>query len=406
MKQHKRLGQKGFHHVMLMLALVVIAVVGFAAFRVITNKKNPSNSSSNIPPPDDQGPNYKALPACGEGSVLTKSPMDLSKIDTISPLGSINPPEHTIPTDHNYFMYHYERPDEQYDMVAPANAVITSFGYSGGIENGTPVNADYTIILSPCRGLSFRFSHINSLEGKIKDEIGPKGENADCHTNKPTTQREIINCGKTVDISISAGELMGKVGKKYVAAWDFWASKEGYVNPGITTPAYRYDADIVCGLDYFVEPIKSQIYALVKRKGEPKCGDVGQDKKDTLQGSWFAHKDPEKARTDWNSHLTLGIDSGDTGKRILAVAGKITNPASYLFTPRNDGVINRDPAQTAAGTIYCYQHDGDRRFSNGTFAGEGKVLLKLTDNHTMQAEHKSGTCSSAETLSNPTTYYR
>lgn len=291
-------------------------------------------------------------------------------------------------------------------MVAPADAVITSLGYSGQVQDGEHKNTDFSIILSPCRGLSFRLSHVNTLEGILKSEIGLDGKGADCRTDKPTTQRELVTCGKNTDISVSEGDLIGRVGAPYVAAWDFWAHKQGYENPGIIAKAYRYDVDAICGLDYFVEPIKSQIYAKVKRSGEPKCGDIGLDKKDTLQGSWFAHKDPEKARTDWNSHFTLAHDSNDTSIGVLAVAGKIADPFIYNFTPAHDGVINREPSETTIGTVYCYQHSGNRRFDNGTFAGEGKVLLKLTDNHTMQAQHKDGSCGDNETLSSPTTYYR
>lgn len=396
--------QKGFHVLPILLIILVVGIAGFAVWRI--GDKKSETPMSNVPSERDSGPNYKALPACGDGPVLTHSPIDLSVIDTISPLGRINPPEHTVPTDHNYFMYKYERPDERYNIVAPANIVVTALGFSGEVDNGATKNADYSIIFSPCKGLSFRFSHVNALEGKLKGEIGLKGEGADCHTNRPTTQRSIMTCGKDVDVSIPAGEVIGLVGDKYVAAWDFWAHKADYINPGIIGVNYRYDADAVCGLDYFVDDIKAQMYAKVKRIGEPKCGEIGQDKADTLQGSWFAHKDPEKARTDWNSHLTLGHTSDDAGKGILAVAGKITDPSTYTFNPTHEGAINREPGETIAGTIYCYQHDGDRRFSNGTYAGTGKVLLKLTDNHTMQAEYKDGVCGANETLTSPTTYYR
>lgn len=396
--------QKGFHILPILLIILVVGVAGFAVWR-ITNQSQ-SSPTSNVLNENDGGPNYKALPVCGDGPVLTQSPIDLSVIDTISPLGSINPPEHTIPTDHNYFMYKYERPDERYDMVAPADIVVTSLGFSGEVNNGETKNADYSIIFSPCRGLSFRFSHVNALKGKLEGEIGLEGENADCRTDRPTTQRSIMNCGKDVDISISVGEVVGLVGDKYVAAWDFWAHKQDYVNPNIVGVDYRYDTDAICGLDYFTDEIKSQMYAKVKRIGEPKCGEVGQDKTDTLQGSWFAHKDPEDARTDWNSHFTLAHTSEDAGKGIMAVAGKIADAFTYTFDPKHEGTINREPGETAAGTLYCYQHDGNQRFDNGTLAGEGKVLLMLSDNHTMQAEHQDGSCGASEAFSSPTTYYR
>lgn len=397
--------EKGFHLLPILLLIAVVAIIGVVVWRISNSPQQPGKA--NIPG-SEAGPAYKALPECGNEPILTTLPIDLNALDYIAPLGAINPPEHTLPTDHMYFMYKYERPDtERYNLVAPAKSVVTSLSYSGEIENGQYKNTDFSIALSPCRGMSFRLSHVNTLEGALQGEIGMDGKGAECNRSTPVEGKEKLHCMKQVDIKVEAGEVIGKVGAKYVAAWDFWAFKEGYVNPAMITPAYHQDANSVCPIDYFTPELKDQLYALVKRAGEPRCGEIGQDKKDALQGSWFAHKKHREAQTDWNSHFTLAHHSLDSAVGVLAVAGKISQqPLSYNFTPRHEGVVNREPAETVAGTLYCYQHDNNTYFTNGTAPGTGKVLLRLVDNHTMQAEHKTGNCGADERFSNPTTYYR
>jgi len=397
--------QKG-HVLPVLLVIFIVAIVGVGLYVINKNTNKGTSNNSHEPAPSDQGPNYKALAACGTGPMLTVAPMDLSKLDSISPLGGITPPEHTQPTDHMYFMFKYDHGDERYDVVAPGDIVVTSLGYGGEIENGQYKNTDFSIDFSPCKGLSFRLSHINTLQGVLKSEIGLDGKGADCNESTPVEGKIKLSCGKNVDITIKAGEVIGRVGDPYVAAMDVWAHKTGYVNPNMTTPAYSYSADSVCPADYYTPEIQAQIYALVKRTAEPRCGEIGQDKKDTLQGGWYSIKDPEKARSDWNSHLTLAHDNGNPNIGVLAVAGKIADPFTYNFTPKHTGTINREPGETTAGTVYCYQHEGSKRFSNGTMAGDGKTLFKLIDNHTAQVEYKTGSCTTDEALSNPTTYYR
>lgn len=399
--------QRRFRISIVIALVIILGVAGFIVFRVFEANTNKAGIISHDPAPSDQGPNYKALSQCGNDPVFTVPPMDLSKLDAIIPLGSINPPEHTQPTDHMYFMFKYERlASERYDVVAPGDIVVTSIGYGGEVENGQYKNTDFAIDFSPCRGLNFRLSHINTLEGVLKNEVGLDGKGADCQSGTPVEGKTKLNCGKKVDIALKTGELMGKVGANYVAAMDVWAWKTGYVNPNMITPAYSYSAESVCPVDYYTSEVQAKIYALVGRTAEPRCGEVGQDKKDTLQGSWYSQKDPEKARTDWNSHLTLAHDNVDPSIGVLAVAGKIAEPFTVKFTPKHTGTINREPSEALAGTIYCYQHEGDKRFQNGTMAGEGKTLFRLIDNHTAEIEYKTGACNVAETLDYPTTYYR
>lgn len=385
--------QKGFHLPFILLVILVMAVAGFAGFMVV--KKNSGTK------------NQRTLAKCTDQPMLSVTPIAMEHLDYIAPLGGINPPDHTIPTDHMYLMFRYERPDaERYDVRAPGEVVATTVTYGAEIADGKAQNGDYGVDFAPCDGLSYRFSHINTLEGKLQNLIGANGEGADCRRDKPREGLELLYCTRNVDIKLAPGDVMGKVGSKHVAAMDLWTYKTDYKNPRFTSPEYHTAASAVCPLDYFDEASRTAMYAKVKRAAEPRCGQIGQDKQDTLQGSWFSIKDPQKAQTDWSSHLTLAHDSMDPNLGILAVAGKITDPGVYDFAPAH-GTINREPGETEKGIVYCYQAKSAGTTSFTPFTpGKGKILLKLIDNKTMQAEHKQGNCSVTESLDRPTTYYR
>lgn len=383
--------QKGFH---LIVALLVLAVLSIAVLGIIKI----SNNQGDVPDPDQRGPNYKALQACGK-TPLNTLPMDPSRLEFIAPMGNIDTPDHTLPTDHMYMMYPYGTSDQK-EIYAPANVVVTAIGYADAYENGALKTGDYSITMYPCRELKIIFGHVDKLGDKLGVQADPNKAGGQCRDSKQGRE-EIKNCDWNVDITMPAGEFLGTTD-----GWDLWATMEGSVSPNVVSPEYYHNVDAVCPLDYFTADLKTQLYALVKRDREPKCGEAYQDKTGTLQGGWFAHKDPNKAKTDWSSHFSLAHHSIESGVGMLAVAGTITDDFIYRFTPRHSGTINREPSETTAGTLYCYEHEGDPRTPNGVIAGTGKVLLKLTNNHEMQIEHKAGDCGSDEAFTKPVTYYR
>jgi hypothetical protein len=391
-----RLGrdQQGFHLFIVMLAIAVLGAMVLAGIKVFT-------SQNNTPNPDQRGPSYQALQNCGDSPALNTMPMDPSKMEGIAPLGGVDPPAHTLPTDHMYMMYPYGETTQK-DIYAPADAVITTVSYGDVFENGVNKHGDYRVDFYACSELKIIFGHIDTLSEKIMSVIGTP-ENASAEQCSSSTQgsEQIRNCNWDVDITLTAGELLGTSN-----GWDLWATYEGHEADKVTSPEYYHNTDAVCPLDYFTPALKTQLYAMVKRDTSgPKCGEAYQDKAGTLQGGWFAHKDPDQAKTDWSSHFSL-VHHSQTGIGSMAIAGKIADQFMYTFTPAHDGTINREPSETTTGTVYCYQHEGNQRMPNGRIAGTGKLLLELADNHTMQIEHTSGSCQTNESLSSPTTYYR
>lgn len=390
--------QRGFHLVEVLLVVLVLGLIGFLGYRVYQATSN----SNNPPSADSRGPNYKALPNCGNGPILTTAPADISLLDKIGVLGGVDPPDHTLPNDHTYLGYTYGS-TEQREIYAPADMVVTGIGFGGEYENGALINADYSIDAYPCRELGLRFGHMDVLSDKLKAALGQDYEKDDtgCTISKQE-YKEIKSCGKAVDLKVSAGELLATTN-----GWDLWATMEGFVSPNVTSPEYYHNVDAVCPFEYFTDELKAQFYAKSDRDGEPKCGEAYQDKANTLQGGWFAHKDPTQAKTDWSSHFSLTHNTSETKIGQVGVSGKLTGTDfTYRFIPKHSGTINREPSETSAGIIYCYEHEGDRRFRNGDIAGTGKILLELIDNHTMLIEYKNSACTANESFSNPTTYYR
>lgn len=381
--------QKGFHVIELIVVILVVGLVAFIGLKVFTKQNEPN--------PDARGQNYQALQACDDSPALTTLPMDPAQLEAIAPLGNIDPPDHTLPTDHMYMMYPYGTTDQR-TLYAPANIVVTAVSYGSVYENGTLKSADYAVVMYPCSELKLIFGHVDTLHDTLAAAIGPVDLSASNCTSSTQGAEEITNCNWNVDVPLSAGQLIGTAD-----GWDLWATYEGFVSPNVVSPAYYHNVDAVCPLDYFANPLKIQLYALVKRDGEPKCGQAYQDKPDTLQGGWFAHQHPTQAKTDWSSHFSLAHHSQESNVGILALASE---DFMYRFSPRHSGTLNREPSETTPGVLYCYQHEGDQRMPNGTIAGTGKVLLKLLDGHTMQLEHQSGTCTSNESFSAPHTYYR
>lgn len=73
-------------------AAPVATLVAALAYGLTACEKSPTG-------PDLQG----LATTCGSATQLTTSPVPLASIQFLIPLGNLNPPAHTAPTDHIYF---------------------------------------------------------------------------------------------------------------------------------------------------------------------------------------------------------------------------------------------------------------------------------------------------------------
>ena len=121
--------------------------------------------------------NQAALPSCGGNTTLLYAPpVDLAEVTNMVPLGNPNPPAHTLPTDHMYFIFRKQYnftqdssqnpPAVKLDLKSPGRATINQIT-SSEYTNVDPPRSDYSITLSPCKEVSIKFGHVTGLSDNV-----------------------------------------------------------------------------------------------------------------------------------------------------------------------------------------------------------------------------------------------
>jgi hypothetical protein len=185
--------------------------------------------------------------------VLRASPIDQNAIRWITPLGNLNPPAHTTPTDHIYF--YFAAPDagespvaRRTDFMAPGDGTVTAI--LGG------VNTESKVFVRQTSTFTYYLDHL------------------------------ILTAPITQGSKVTAGQLLGTSGTAY-------GIDLGVMNDAITLnflgPSH-YSADTIhadAPLKYFDEPLRSQLYARVQRIGPELDGKIDFDVAGRLSGNWF-----------------------------------------------------------------------------------------------------------------------
>ena len=230
------------------------------------------------------------------------------------PLGNLNPPGHTLPTDHIYFYHHIpgQNPNGlQYDVFAPADGTIAVI--SKAIDDQIFVSAS-----------SVHMYYLDHL---------------------------VLDSGFAVNQKVTAGQHLGKT-----TASGFGIDL-GLMNTDITlpfvTPA-RYSGNSLhadAPLKYFTEPLKSQLYALVQGTGVNRDGQVSFDQAGRLSGGWF-HESLSVAESaganGWTRHLAFVRDNLDPSKIRISVGGTITSAGVFSIA---DGDPDPSSVTTASGSV-------------------------------------------------------
>lgn len=305
----------------------------------------------------------EGIPLCGNNKEwFTVPPIPFEYLGVAAPLGSLNPPGHTFPTDHIYLNIKSsdEVPNmpERLDVVSPGEVYITRIS-SSEHPSANSSFTDYDLEFYPCKEVYAKFGHVSFLSQKLQNHFNQAF--GDCIHN-----REGGNyCNKNVNFKLAAGEEIGKTEFKGVGrGFDFWLAdyrndKLNYTNPLRWSERSFY---ITCPADYFTPSIRKTLYSFFKIDGiprtiEPICGTIEQDVAGTAQGAWFVKGMGNTNSED--SSLALAYDNFNPLKGVFSVdtamskSGLLTG--AYLFDSRNSGLINRDFKEvTADGNIYCY----------------------------------------------------
>lgn len=340
---------------------------------------------------DANGPNGgppSGLAACTSAPPFSVAPVPVAAINELAPLGNLNPPGHTFPTDHLYF--YPGGPVGNSNPVpvsAPGNVVIHRVGRQTRTGGGLPELVDYTLAFSPCADVDFYFAHVSSLSAALLTEIGAF---TSCNPGYRTGGFDYQQCFKEVKIELSAGTLIGGAGGPGEGALDLGGYDRrvaplAFVDPG---RSYGNGTDFgqnhtICPIDYFEPSVRDQLRAKFGGRGrlrtvEPLCGTLMQDVANTAQGRWYF----DQTTTD-DHHLALVHDNVDPTLGAFSVGTSVPNlPAGvYNFAPSATGPVNLDfNLVKADGQVHCYQ----------PAFGTRHLLVQLTSATTLKIESAAG----------------
>ncbi len=355
-------------------------------------------------------------PGCAPGGVFSASPIAPADFISITPLGNLSPPDHTVPTDHIYMVIKENNTiDPAYDrpVRAPGDITIQSINHNTTKKQGAVFSNDYALDFSPCTDVRINFGHVTSISPQLQAAF--EAARPSCDTQVPRPGDDYTYCRAQLKYAMKAGEIIGTAGGGTATGLDIQAvdrrqSGKPYANP----KRYRSDAlHFVCPLDLFDEATKATLYeklgsSRTKRTIEPRCGEVNQDVPGTAQGDWITGvkaSDLIDQPGNWDKSIALVHDNFDGVTGIASIGGVIGTPGQIAFVPQHEGTINREFSEVKSDTnVYCYQTDTQP--GSGTTIKSQRLILQLTSATTLDAELQQGSCSGSVTFSKPTTYER
>jgi hypothetical protein len=312
---------------------------------------------------DNTGPSEapEGLANCGGTPMLTVSPVDISIIRDLAPLGNLNPPVHTLPTDHLYFFANVDLTEaELVPVVSPGDIAVSEVTRQTRLSGAASV-IDYSMTFFPCADLSLYFAHV-VLTPELLAEIGPFGTCNQYVAGGDTYE----SCAKRVNLKLKAGALIGAMGGTFGNVLDFGGYDRRVAQLPFVNQARSYGNGTefgqnrtICPVDYFVVSVASWLRGKFgtsskRRTVDPLCGTIMQDVPNTAQGRWFFNDTPQD-----EPHLALAHDNIDPRIGVISVGTSVPSlpPRYWGFTPAATGRVNADfPRVTVDGLTYCYEN--------------------------------------------------
>ena len=314
---------------------------------------------------------FYEYPELGEGPVIFKTcPLDFDAIAWVEPLGNLNPPGHTFPSDHGGFVL--KDPDRYpppYTVRAPAAGIIVEIQWR--VHDWPPESGfrgkynDYKVVIAHTSTFMSAIDHISELDENILRRAG----NLTVGFNR-------------VEIPVEEGEILGKAGGRpgVVAGIDWCVYDKNVTRNFIHLEKYGRSVHAAHFLPYCDEELRAKLMAKLKRTAEPRWGKFDYDQPGKLVGNWFCVNVSESEEVDWYRHLSFVYDMYDPDSIRIAVGGTLPMEVGVYAVYGN----SPDPAEVTVESgkvVYWLMNapDWDRlpRYT---------MIVELLDNETLRVE--------------------
>ncbi|MDP2630620.1 MAG: hypothetical protein Q8P56_04385 [Candidatus Uhrbacteria bacterium] len=341
------------------------------------------------------------LPACGS-ILMTVSPVPLESITVIEPIGSANPPEHTLASisSDTYIGVVGQGTTETTPLVAPGDMWIILINPRYGV---TQDPEDHVIKYAFCKDVYGIVDHVKSFSAEMQvliDAYPCPYRSADSGNG---------SCPSLLMAPVKAGTPLGTVGRMQ-GNFNFgtWDLRVTHTFANISRHGFQTKHS-TCPFNYFASPLKEKLIEKIEKTASGACGSVEHDVPGTLAGDWFIGDASPTRHTDWGKLLYFGPNNRFAGLSVISISGIVVpQPTKWVFETVPTGNTNRTFEDVRPGSLYCYDNNGNhpyRNYEKGVLSG--RFLVELTSATELKIEHQEGPCQS-ETLQfkNPTTYIR
>lgn len=242
-----------------------------------------------------------------EPAVFSVCPVAIEKITDLEPLGAMNPSGHTVPTDHVYFYTSWTYgeqpiyPPELLPVYAPGTGVVT------WLLQGQGRDEDAKIMIRMNTWVHYYLDHV------------------------------VLDSGIAVGSILTAGQ---QVGTTKGIAIDLGVTSDLVTLPGFVNPA-RYEGQTLhtdSPFKYFSEPLRSQLYALVRRNAPDKDGRIDYDISGKLIGNWFHESVPVSESMmppAWPKQLAFCPDSNEPSELRISIGGTVCPAGKFKPSPED-----------------------------------------------------------------------
>lgn len=231
--------------------------------------------------------------ATGTGTrPFTALPLSLDAVRIVA-LGAMNGSQHTLPTDHIYFYGAIDTP-QGLGSIGDRPVYAIADGLVQQVNVSTPPG-DVKIWIGVTSTFRYYYGHL------------------------------FLDAGIAEGTKVLAGQRIGHTGTS--GALDLGVVNDQHDVGYLAPDRYGETGHTQSPISFYTEPLRSQLYALVKREGSEKDGHINYDVAGTLSGNWFRDNLPLDSRSfgpdGWGHQASFAFDVYSPGVAKISIGGEL-----------------------------------------------------------------------------------